>query len=222
MATTVFQKFKYLIKDGRLRSVGTQILIMSSMLLAASLLLLWVNYDHLRNSLDNDKRTSDALQLIDRVEFKLVGVEMTLRGYALTGDPAFKKWGASEWHDLESAMLQLAIAMKREPEQTSRFFEMRDIVQRRLGLYAYLYSPEHTGEVSKAIVDPATRDVMHRARQRLADLRKAQVDILVVRQAKTDYEVRQTLYLTTGIVLLAFVSVVFGIVLAQGGVKPEL
>lgn len=220
MSQTAFQKLRVLIRGGRLRTVGTEILAMSAMLLAASILLLWVSYNHLQQSFETGRRTSATLLLLDRVESKLVGVEMTLRGYALTNDPSFKRWGDREWRDLETAMAELALAMNAEPEQAGRFEKMRALVQQRLDLYAYLFLPGHTDEVATAIRDPKTRDVMHHARQTLAGLRQAQVGLLEVRQRQTDLKVRQTLYLTTGIVILAFVSVVFGIILSQGRRAP--
>lgn len=223
MPQNAIRKFLFLLRGGRLRSVGTQILIMSAVLLAASILLLWVNYIHLRDSLENDRRTSAAVLLIDQIESKLVGVEMTVRGYALTGEPSFKKWGGSERRGVEMYMKSLGTAMDLETDQKQRFAELQSLVRQRLDLYDYLFQPEHTKEVARAILDPKTRNVMALARKRLAGLRQKQMDLLTVRQAATTEEVRSTLYLTAGIVILAFVSVMLGIVMAQSGdVKPEL
>jgi CHASE3 domain sensor protein len=221
MSQTALQIFRQLLHRGRLRSVGTQFMIMSAVLLAASILMLWVSYGHLQHSFEIDERTDEALLLIDEVEAKLVGVEMTVRGFALTGEPTFLQWGARDRRDLEADMVKLEASMALEPQQKPRFAEMRALVRQRLDLYAYLGG--HKDEVAHAIVDPKTRDVMHQARQRLAGLRKAQISLLAVRQAEMATRARSTLFLTTGIVIFAFLSVVTGIVLARGGdVKPEL
>lgn len=220
---TALEKFRILIAAGRLRPAGTQIMIVSAMLLAASILLLWGSYSHLTHSLETDRRTNEAILLIDQVELKLVGVEQTVRGYALTGDRAFLGWGGNERRDLSRAMSGLAAAMDQEPDQKARFRDMRRLVNQRLDLYAYLVRPEHAKDVGRAMLDPRKRLVMSKARRLLADLRRTQTHLLQIRQADTARNARMTLYLATGIVLLAFVSVVFGIVLIQGGnVRPEL
>jgi len=208
-------KFQALMRRGHMRLVGGQILVVAGVMLVAAIMLLGVNLSHQRESFAEDVRTADALLLIDDVEAKLVGVEMTVRGYALTGAPDFLRWQNRERKDLQRGLEKLAVAMKGEPTQTRRFVAMRTLIRQRLELYSYLSNPDHAREVAKAITDPKTRDVMDSTRANLRELRAAQRVLLDARQGATIADTRHTFFLAIGIVILAFVAGALGLLLSQ-------
>lgn len=210
-----------LLKKGWLRPVGKQVMIVSAVLLLAAILLLGVNYDHLSRSYQLDEETDAAMATIDRTESKLVGVEMSLRGYALTHQPEFLRWRQRERHDLEDQLDQLAAALINEPAQKSIFAETRSLIMKRIALYDYLATPEHAGEVAHVITDPVLREDMRQARTKLTEMRRIQRTLKQERQKAMVAEARDTVALTGGIVVLAFLSVVLGIIMVLSGEHTE-
>jgi CHASE3 domain sensor protein len=205
------------LRHGHLREAGIQILAAAVGLLIASILLLAMNISHLRESFAQDERTDQAILLIDQVEARLLGVEMTVRGFALTDDAAFLQRGDRDRKSLQTAVTKLAAIMADEPTQKSRFAAMHALVRQRLDLYAYLATDEHAREVARAITDPQTRKVMSNAREKLKELREAEIALLGQRQAAMIAEARHTFYLAVGIVVLAFVAGALGLFLSQCG-----
>ncbi|MGB8601549.1 MAG: CHASE3 domain-containing protein [Rhizomicrobium sp.] len=210
-------RFDVLLQQGWLRPVGRQVLIVAAVLLGAALLLLAVNYDHLRHSYALHEKTDATFLMIDRTEAKLVGVEMTTRGYALTRDTSFLAMQSSERRDLLAQWQQLDAALSDEPAQKVLFGQLRPLIQRRLNLYAYLSTPAHAAEVAHAITDPATRQVMRDAQSALGRLRLNQLVLLKERQEAMSVQVRTTAAMTAIIILLAFAGVVLGIVMTMSG-----
>lgn len=210
-----------LLKKGWLRPVGTQVMIVSAVLLLAAILLLGVNYNHLRHSYQLDEETDAALAMIDRTESKLVGVEMTLRGYALTHHPEFLQWRQRERQDLEDMLDELAAALVDEPAQKSIFAETRSLIIKRIALYDYLATPEHAAEVGHVIIDPIRREEMNQVRGKLTEMRRIQRTLKTERQNAMSQEARDTAALTGGIVILAFLSVVLGIIMVLSGGRTD-
>lgn len=210
-------RFDVLLRQGWLRPVGKQVLIVAAVLLAAALLLLAVNYEHLRRSYALHEKTDATFMMLSRTEAKLVGMEMTTRGYALTRDPSFLAMQTSERRDLLAQWQQLDAALSDEPAQKASFERLRPLIQRRLDLYAYLSTPAHAAEVAHAITDPATRQVMRNAQTALAQLRLNQLVLLKERQESMSVQVRTTAAVTAIIILLAFAGVVLGIVMTMSG-----
>lgn len=214
---SVGQRFDMLLQQGWLKPVGKQVLIVAAVLLATALLLLAVNYGHLRRSYALHEKTDATFMMLDRTESKLVGVEMTTRGYALTRDAHFLTMQNSERQDLLAQWQELDVALSDEPAQKILFEQLRPLIQRRLALYAYLSTPAHAAEVAHAITDPATRQVMRDAQTALGRLRANQLVLLKKRQEAMSAEVRTTAALTAVIILLAFAAVVLGIVMTMSG-----
>jgi CHASE3 domain sensor protein len=212
-----FHEFREHVRRGSLQQAGTQIMVVAGVLLVSSLLLLWMNFSHLHESFKLDQHTDATLLLIDRAEIRLVGIEMKVRGYALTGDPGFLRREAKEREDLQAALGGISAAVADEPRQAKLFAEVEKLVGARLALYAYLSDPAHAGEVARAITDPEKRAVMSRVRNKLAEMRAAEIAVLQVQQKSLVDEAVRSLLLSTGIIILAFAAVVLGIVLAQGG-----
>lgn len=213
---TFFHEFREHVRRGSLQQVGIQVLVVAGVLLVSSLLLLWMNFSHLRKSFELDQHTDSMLLLIDRAEIRLLGIEMKVRGYALTGDPGFLRREAKEREDLQATLGRLSTVVAGEPEQAKLFAKAEKLIRTRLALYAYLSDPAHAGEVARTIVDPEKRAVMSRARNTLAEMRNAEIAVLQVQQKALVAEAVRSLLLSSGIIILAFSAVVLGIVLAQG------
>lgn len=213
----VRQRFNLLLQQGWLRPVGREIMIAAAVMLAAAFLLLSVNYEHVRHGFTLHERAETTLMLLKETESKLVGVEMTVRGYALTHDASFLTYQARERVALKDLLGRLETALADEPVQKARFDRLRPLIDQRLVLYAYLSTPAHAAEAAHAITDPATRGVMRDARVGLSAMCDRQLELLHERQENLKQQIRQTGLLTSIIIIFAFVSVILGIVMMVGG-----
>jgi two-component system sensor kinase FixL len=202
-----------------LRQIGTPTLIGSVVLLISALLLLGANVSALRNSFAWVQRTDDVLVQLSEVELRLVGNELTVRGYALTDDPVFLTYQKSEQEQMESAMRKLTTLIAEEPSQKSRFATLRSLVDKRMAHFAHLTSlgPGHAQEVAVAIRDPQKRTVMRAARAQVATMRNEELKLLANRQAAVAEQSTRAYQLAIGIVLLAFVFGGLGLAFAQIG-----
>jgi CHASE3 domain sensor protein len=202
-----------LVRRGHLRQVGTQMLAVAAALLLSAVLLLGVNVSALYKSFAWVQRTNDTLVQISEIEMRLIGNELTVRGYALTDDPVFLTYQKSEQLQMTTAMRKLAALVAEEDSQIGRFAKLRNSVDQRMSLFAYLtgLGPGHAQDVKAAILDHEKRVVMRDTRALLADMRAQELKLLVQRQAETAHKATRTYGLAIGIVILAFVFSALGL-----------
>lgn len=203
-------------KNGCFRSLGVQILGVAVVLLIASLLLLGVTFANLHQSYQASMRSTDALLKLFGVEAKLVGIEMTVRGYALSGSDTFLTIQAKERAGMERLLDQLAPMLGDAPDQRQRLAKARAMIGQRLALYADLSRPGRAVEVAHAITDPATRRRMEETRSSLSALRVAEMQRLRARQAAVQSDGRYGLFVAVGIVFMAFITGGLGVALSRG------
>lgn len=175
-------------------------------LLLSGIVLLGANVSVLRANSALVQRTDDALIQISEVDAKLVGVEMTVRGYALTDNPSFLSYQLYERSHVTTSMARLATLIAREVSQAGRFARLRVLVAKRLALYTYLsdLGPGHAKEVAAAITDPDKRHDMLLARIHLTEMRDQELKLLAERQVASARQASRTYALAIGIVVLAF------------------
>jgi CHASE3 domain sensor protein len=204
---------------GYLRQIGTPTLIGSVVLLISALLLLGANVSALRNSFAWVQRTDDVLVQLSEVETRMVGNELTVRGYALTDDPIFLTYQKNEQEQMATAMKTLAVLIADEPSQKSRFAALRGLVDKRMTHFADLTSlgPGHAQDVAVAIRDPQKRTVMRAARGQVIAMRNEELKLLANRHAAAAEQSTRAYQLAIGIVVLAFVFAVLGFAFVQMG-----
>ena len=202
-----------------MRQIGTPTLIGSVVLLISALLLLGANVSALRNSFAWVQRTDDVLVQLAAVETRLVGNELTVRGYALTDDPVFLTYQKNEQEQMATAMGKLSTLIAEEPSQKNRFTALRALVGKRMAHFADLtrLGPGHAQDVAVAIRDPNKRAVMRAARTQVIAMRNEELKLLANRQAAVAEQSTRAYELAIGIVVLAFVFAVLGFAFAQIG-----
>jgi len=219
MSATSFQRLKALFFRGQLRQVGGQILVVAVVLLLSAVLLLGVNVTKLQESFAWVQETDDELIQIAEVDKRLVGNELTVRGYALTDDPVFLTYHQDEDRQMNVAIGKLGKLLADDPNLTQDFAELRGLVKQRLDLFSSLIAlgPGHAQEVAAAIRNPKYREVMRAARAKVEKLRNLNLKQLAVQQAAAAQQVKSTYRLAIGIVVLAFVFGALGLAFAQYG-----
>ncbi len=214
-AVATIHNVKLLFRRGDLRQIGSSALFGAVVLLLCGMVLLGSNITRLRDSYAWVQRSNAILLQLAEVDSKLVGVEMTVRGYALTDDPMFLKWQKDERKRTLTALSKLAVLLGNDPMHTDHVKWLRTLVGRRLALYAHLSAlgPGHAKEVAAAIRDPVERSDMLNARLVLEHVRAQELTVLNERQATAAEQSVQSYKLAFGIVVLAFVLSALGFTL---------
>jgi CHASE3 domain sensor protein len=211
-AAATVNKIKIRLQRGHLRQAGTSCLFGAVVLLLSGMMLLGANVSKLRGSYAWVQRSDTVLLQLAEVESRLVGVEMTVRGYALTDDPVFLRYQKPEHEHLLMAMDKLATLLSGDASRTALFRQLQDKTAKRLALYAYLSAlgPGHAQDVAAAIRDRAKRNDMNMAHDLIRLLRDKELKLLAVRQDATAQQATRSYELAFVIVVLAFVLSALG------------
>jgi CHASE3 domain sensor protein len=192
-------------------------LFAAAVLLLCAITLIGASYNRLRQTNAEVQRATSVLLQIAEVDAKLVGMEMTVRGYALTDDPAFLKRENYERIHLISAMQQLGGLIARESSQREGFAHLRVVVAKRIALYAYLSGPgiDRAREVARVITDTDKRREMLSGRLTLNALRDRELKLLQDRQAAQERDAWNAFLIAIGIIVTAFVLGGIGLLISQ-------
>ncbi len=192
-------------------------------LLLCGMVLLGSNVTRLRDSYAWVQRSNAILLQLAELDSKLVGVEMTVRGYALSDDPIFLKWQRDERGRTVVALNNLATLLGNDPMHADHVKRLRTLVGRRLALYAYLSAlgPGHARDVAAAIRDPGQAFGYGQCPRLCWSIVRAQeLNLLNERQAMAAAQTVQGYKLAFGIVVLAFVLSAMGFTFMFYG-EPE-
>jgi len=77
---------------GILREMGLPMLVVSLVLFVSAMTLLGANVSELRQSYARVQQSNEALLELESINNDILRVEMTVRGYILSGDPIFLTW----------------------------------------------------------------------------------------------------------------------------------
>lgn len=211
--------FRHFLRRGQLRAVGTQIIAVAVVFLLAAMLLLSVNVTRLQESFDWVQRSDDVLLQLSEVEARLIGNELTLRGYALTDDPRFVLYHEHEDQVMWAAMHRLQVTVGDEPEHKERYARLHAVLTKRSQAVLQLFAlgPGHDRDVAAAIIDKQYRNVLFEARAKIADFRADELRVLAERQSATARQARHTYAVAFTIVMFAFVFGALGIAFIQFG-----
>jgi CHASE3 domain sensor protein len=207
------------VRSGHLRAAGTEMLVGAIMLLIAGMTLQGANISELRAINARVERSNGALLQVAEADNMAVGVEMSARGWALTGNPVFQRYYRQNVWALHTAVNRLAAFVSDQPAQVRIIAKLRPLVERQIAIYGRLSElpPARAGEVAAAIVDPTIRQNRYSLLRTLYDIRDAQLKLVADRQRESERKVQQTYILSVGIVAFAFLLAALGLVLVRGG-----
>jgi CHASE3 domain sensor protein len=204
-------------KRSILRELGMPALFGAGVLLISATLLLGVNIAAMRANLAWIGNTQQILLNLAEAESGVVGDQLTVRGYALTGDPRFLRYQKNERARLARALEQLTGLTAADPASAARIAEIRRLVKRHTDYYDSItgLGPEHAGIVAKAINDDKKRAIMFQTRGALAAFRTGEVHALGEKQGSLTRQLSQSFYLAVGIIAGAFLLGGLGLVASQ-------
>jgi CHASE3 domain sensor protein len=204
-------------KRSILRELGMPALFGAGVLLISATLLLGVNIAAMRANLAWIGNTQQILLNVAEAESGVVGDQLTVRGYALTGDPRFLRYQQNERARLARAMERLTGLTAADPAGAARIAEIRRLVKRHTDYYDSItgLGPEHADIVAVAINDDKKRAIMFQTRGALAAYRAGEVRALGEKQGSLTRQLSQSFYLAVGIIAVAFLLGGLGLVASQ-------
>jgi CHASE3 domain sensor protein len=207
------------LRKGHLRSAGIQILIVAIVMLLSGMVLLGANLKEMRRSDAWVQRSNAVLLRLAEVNAQLIDIEMSVRGLALTKDPAFQRYQARAQADTRTVMHNLLRAVGNEPEQLARYDRLKALMLKRMALFLRLsrLGPNCAADVARAIVDPEVRADRFTAADILTAMRSYELRQLAARQKAAQIDAEQSYGLAIGIVATAFLLSALGLILTQGG-----
>ncbi|MDR3528091.1 MAG: CHASE3 domain-containing protein [Rhizomicrobium sp.] len=204
-------------RHNHLRELGLPTLFGAVVLLGSATLLLFANVSALRGSLHSMEHSQRVLLRLADLEAAILSNEMTVRGYALTGDARFIRFQKQELAKCEAARTELLRLSTEEPLRAADYRTVMQDVSVNIATFAKLNGdgPDKAQIVARAIVDPATRATMQKARAGLTALRTQEIRDLGERQRLMADQITRAFLLAAGIILAAFVLGGIGVWAAQ-------
>ena len=204
-------------KRGVLRELGLPALFGAAVLFFSAAMLLGVNISAMRGNLAWIEHTQKILLEISVAEAGVVGDELTVRSYALTGDPRFLVYQRTERQKLTRAGAQLESLAALEPGGAERMRKIHAYVVRHMALYASItgLGPDKASIVGGVINDDSKRAIMFTLRGALVSYRADEMRILGERQHNLTQQLSQAFVLAIGIIFAAFVLGGIGLLISQ-------
>jgi CHASE3 domain sensor protein len=209
----VLQQYKH----GILRDLGMPALFGAGVLLISATLLLGIDIAAMRGSLVSIGHSQQILLAVADAEAGELGHQLTVRGYALTGDASFLRYQKMEHDKLDHALDRLTVLMQTDPAGAARIRSIRSLMRKHMANYAGIsgFGPDKAGIVAKAINDDKKRAVMFETRGALASYRADKVRTLGERQDYLTRQLSQSFELALGIIVAAFLLGGLGLMAAQ-------
>jgi CHASE3 domain sensor protein len=114
--------------QGLFRDLGVPALVASLVLFVSAMTLLGTNVSELRAGYSRVHQTNDALVQIAMINSGILRIEMTVRGYALSGDPDYLKWQKMSENELDQRVAALAKAVAGDPDERKEVAELKSLL----------------------------------------------------------------------------------------------
>lgn len=206
-----------------LREFGVSALLAAVVLFVAAMVMLDTNVAQLRHSFAQSEQAYAIQKQIVAVGGRMNGVEMTVRGYALTGDPKFLERYRQCRDDVLRAMGELRGFTAAEPALQPDFAVLESAVARHRALYARLigHGPDRQDVVAEAISNPDKRRHSARANNALSRIETTQLRLQRERRTTAEREAQKTYGLAIAIAGVAFLTGTLGFALTLFGRQRE-
>ncbi len=206
-----------------LRELGMSALFAAVVLFVAAMFMLSRNVSQLTESYGWVEKSNAILQRMYNVELKIAGVEMTVRGYALTSNPMFVRMHRQNHDKLLAATKALGDLIASEPALQGDYAKLRMLVIQHDTLYASLIAlgPGHQDIVGEAITNPSKRHPRTLAIVTLNSMRNKEQSLLAERQAAAEHKAKATYRLAISIAGLAFLAGTLGFALTLFGRRRQ-
>jgi CHASE3 domain sensor protein len=182
-------------------------------LLLSAAKLLGDSVSALRETYSSVQTSNSALLDIAEINTLIMGIDMSVRGYALTDNPVFRRYERNNRERLDITINRLTRLAS--SNQSANIAHLRALVAKQEALFLQLVNlgPGHAKEVAAAIVDPEKRKIRYAAQDTLTAIHAGEMKLLSERQQAVERQVSRTFFLALGIAVFAFVAGVLGVAL---------
>lgn len=200
-----------------LRELGWPILFGAAVLLFSATMLLGVNITSVQRSVAWIEHNQQIQLAVSEAEAGVVGEQLTVRSYALTGNPRFLFFQDVERRKTVAAMKTIAALAASDAADAAEVAKLRKLVNDHVALWQRLrgIGPDRAQILGKAIDDDKLRVVMLGTRKALADYRAVKVRAISARQEALTRDLRRAFFLSAGIIVAAFLLGAAGVAAAQ-------
>ncbi|MGA7675816.1 MAG: CHASE3 domain-containing protein [Rhizomicrobium sp.] len=216
-------KFRDFLERASLRDIGVPALLAAAVLFVSAMSMLNANVSALRESYGRVQRSNSVLLDLAEINTLVMGIDMTVRGYALTDNPDFLVYEADNRNRLGMAIDNLASLLSDEPGQSASMAKLRALVASHEEVFSQLSSlgPGHAKDVAAVIVDPEKRKIRYAVQNTLTAMHNGEMKQLSARQQAVERQVSHTFNLALGIVAFAFVAGAVGFALTLFGRRAQ-
>ena len=202
-----------------LRELGLPALFGAAVLFFSATMLLGANISAMRGNLAWIQHTQTILLEISVAEAGVVGDELTVRSYALTGDPRFLKYQINERSKLAKSVARLESLSATDPGGAERMRKIHGYVLEHMALYASItgMGPDKASIVGAVINDNSKRKIMFTLRGALASYRADEMRILGEHEQLLTAQLSRAFLLAMGIIVVAFVLGGVGLFISRMG-----
>ncbi|GAA0556058.1 CHASE3 domain-containing protein [Rhizomicrobium electricum] len=190
----------------QLSEMGKAMLVAGLALLVATAVLLVSAERDLRNSNEAVQRTNGALLQLAEIEFLVIGVDYSARGYALTGEQLFFDHENEKQRDLKLGLAELGRLV--DAKHAGEVTRLERLIDRHAVVYAQFVKTgaRDTEAMAALITNPMQRQKRYDVLNEVRALRIGLMDDLVSHQVQAEKQQRYTLILTFVIVATAFLG----------------
>jgi CHASE3 domain sensor protein len=194
-------RFWEIFEHGVLREIGYPALIVSLVMFVSAMALLGANVSELRRSYARVQHANEALLQIAMVNTDILRAEMTVRGYALNGDPIYLRWKDGAYKTLGGRIKSFQTMFAEDPVQQANFRRLRVLLGEHRAYFERLATrvPTERAAVSAEILDYGKRVGRRGIETMLVVMRDHEMEQLAEQQRFAEAQVKQAYGYAVGI-----------------------
>lgn len=194
-------RFWEMLERGVLREMGYPALIASLVLFVCAMALLGANVSELRQSYARVQRANEALVQIAMVNADILRVEMSIRGYALSGDPAYLVWKDMAYDDVHGRVASFGAEFAGDPVQGANLRRLNALLEKHRAYFDRLIDmlPAHRQELVAEIVAYSKKVKRRDIEDLLVTMRSDEMKELAKRQLAVEAKASEAYLCAVGI-----------------------
>lgn len=206
-----------------LRELGMSVLFAAIVLFVAAMVMLSRNVSQISESYGWVEKSNTILQRLYAVELKIWGVEMSVRGYAISQNKMFARTYQFNRDKLSQATKTLGALVQSEPALQADYDKLHKLILQHDALYNSLIAlgPGHQDVIAEVITNPSKRQPRNLAMTTLNEMRNKEQSLLSERQSAAEHKAKATYRLAISIAGLAFLAGTLGFTLTLFGRRRE-
>jgi CHASE3 domain sensor protein len=191
--------------QGLFRDLGLPALVTSLVLFVSAMALLGANVSELRTGYGRVQQTNAALVQIAMINADILRIEMTVRGYTLSGDPIYLKWQKMSENELDKRLATLAKAVSDDPDERQDLADLKSLLAAH---HAYFQAMAKLAQTDRDRVTAEMVDYSKKVKRRpienlLTDMRDDQTRRLAQQEHSSERRVLSAYRYAIGISAIA-------------------